>query len=168
MAMPGEIRERIADPLELGDLMVQLGDMREREALDVLIRAAPVTVEGEELIDLLERKPEVPRSANETQRLNVALVVRPVTIGEPLRWLEEPQLLIEANGLGCHTRVGGSLPDRHNAAAFHLRLLPSAAARQRRSSRAFDTTLTEDSAMAAPAITGLSHPNAAAGSRMTL
>jgi len=42
------------------------------------------------------------------------------------------------------------------------------AGRQRRKSKAFDTTLTEDSAMAAPAITGLNSPSAAAGMPTTL
>ena len=45
-----------------------------------------------------------------------------------------------------------------------LPLSPTAAARKRRSRRLFETTNTLDSAIAAPAITGLSNPAAASGS----
>lgn len=172
MTAAGELRQRVADPRELDDLVIELGDVRECEALDVLARSPPVAIESEEPVDLLERETEVPRTANEAQRLDIAVVVGPVPIGEALGGLQQSQLLVVPDGLGRHAGARRSLPDRHDLPAFHLDLpgpSPGAVVEcQPRSSSAFDTTLTDDSAMAAPAITGLRNPRAAAGSPMTL
>src|SRR5215469_10657169 len=53
-AAPGELGECVADPRELGDLVIELGDVDEGEPLDILARAPPVAIEGEKPVDLLE------------------------------------------------------------------------------------------------------------------
>ena len=55
-----------------------------------------------------------------------------------------------------------------DAAVRVARTQPPARGRQRRSSRVFETTLTLDSAIAAPASTGSSRPAAASGMPTTL
>src|SRR5690348_10209681 len=136
--------------------------MAEGELLDLAARAPLVTVERKQARNVLQRKTQGTGAVNETQRLDVARAVRAITVGTPRRRLDDAGLLIEADGLRRHARACRRLADGH--ALAHTRdSLFSPRGRQRRSSSAFATTLTEESAMAAPAIIGSSAPAAASG-----
>src|ERR1700731_4470484 len=105
---------------------------------------------------------------DEAQSLHVDVAVGAITVLVPVRMRDDPCLFVEADGLGRHAGAGRHFADCHRAIGLHHGLLASVVGRQRRSSKAFDTTLTDDKAMAASANTGFKRPNAARGSPITL
>src|SRR5258708_20575793 len=157
VAALGKLGDRVSDRGQLGDLSVELADMLQRQTLDLSAGTLAVLIEGQQRRDVLERESEAPRPMDEAERLNVRLAIGAVAVLEALRRLDEANVLIVPDGLRRHVRAGGNLADRHRSVRCH-RLLPPAAGRQRRSSKAFDTTLTEESALAAPPIIGPSRP----------
>src|SRR5260221_5575491 len=163
----GELGYRLPDRGQLGDLSVELVEVLQRQTLDLSAGTLAVLIESQQRRDVLERESEAPRPMDEAERLDVRLAIGAVAVLEALRRLDEANVLIVPDGLRRHVRAGGNLTDRHRSVRIH-RLLPPAAGVQRRSSKAFDTTLTEESAIAAPAIIGLSSPSAASGMPITL
>lgn len=102
-------------------------------------------------------------AANELERVQIPLLILPVARFGPGAVANQADLLVVADHLGRDTAGLGNCSDVH--VAF---LLSNLTGRQRRSSKAFDTTLTLENAMAAPAMTGFRSPAAARGMPTTL
>ena len=86
--------------------------------------------------------------------MHVAGVEIAIAVVAPRRRGEQADALVMADHLGAHARARRCFADAHQRPPAGF---------QRRSSRAFETTLTLEKAMAAPAMIGLSRPNAASG-----
>src|SRR5260370_28212225 len=119
-AESSQLGDHVAYPGQLGDLAVEIGDARKRQALYFFIGTAVIAVERQQLTDLLEREPKVPRPIDKPERLDVVSVVVPVAVSRPLRRLNEADLLIKADCLRRHTAAGCRLADRHEPIARHL------------------------------------------------
>jgi len=105
---------------------------------------------------------------DEAQSLDVDLGVGAIAIVIPARTLDDPAFLVVPDGLGRQAGQGRHLADHECVIGLHDQTPSFAAGRQRRNSSALDTTLTEDSAMAAPEIIGFRSPKAASGMPITL
>src|SRR5512146_942072 len=157
--MQRERLQRALHGLQLGDALVELLDVRERERLYLAAGPALVAPQTQELLDLLDGESEVARLADEAQGMHVGRRVSPVAGICPHRLLNESDSLVVADHLRRHSRMPGRLSDVHLGRVHDF----SPVARQRRSMSAFVTTLTLLNAIAAPAMIGLRNPKAASG-----
>src|SRR3990167_4014607 len=142
--------------------------------------ASTVLPQSQQFADLIQREPEVSGLPNEAQGADLLVGVLAVTCIGSQSAGEEPHAFIVPDHLGRHARGLGRIPDvhvfAHPAAPCELTVAGlvccgnsfSIAPRQRRSKSALAMTLRLLSAMAAPAMTGLSMPSAASGMPRTL
>ena len=75
VAVLRELLEGSAHGVEFAGLALELGCPRERERFHIGARPAAVMPEGKQCSDLLERETKIAGTADETQRVNVALVI---------------------------------------------------------------------------------------------
>src|SRR5579883_694773 len=148
MAAPCKVRDGVAQPRELGDPHVELLDVSEGEPLDLPARAATIPVQLEQLADLLEREAKGTRPVNAAQLLHILIIVGTIAVLQARGWLDESRFLVEPDRLRGHARAGGRFTDRHDSRYVHADA--PLVGRQRRSRSAFDTTLTDERAIAAP------------------
>ena len=118
-----------------------------------------VVPQRQQLSDLIERKPEIARAADESQQMHVAFVVLPVARQRAVAVPDQADAFVVADHLGRYPAGAGDFADVH--------FVPPSG-RQRLSSKALLTTLTLEKAIAAPAITGFNRPAAASGMPTTL
>ena len=145
--------------------LIQIAQVTFRELLHLRTGALPVIPERQKLANLLQGEPEITGTADELQRVQIPLLILPVARFGPGAVANQADLLVVADHLGRDTAGLGNCSDVH--VAFLLSNL-TGRQRQRRSSKAFDTTLTLENAMAAPAMTGFRSPAAARGMPTTL
>lgn len=70
---PAHFRQR-------GRLLIQLGNMPQRDRLHLGRRPSSITPERQKLADIVDGKAQIAGAADETQRLHLVRVVMPVTI----------------------------------------------------------------------------------------
>jgi hypothetical protein len=100
-------------------------------------------------------------------KLSVRLAIKTIAVLAPRRGLDDTSFFVESDGLRRYARAIGRFADVQIARSYFLASLVPVSCK-RRSNSAFDTTLTEESAMAAAAIIGLKTPAAASGIPTTL
>ena len=125
-----QIFERLAHRSELVLLALHLRGSCKREGLDLTTRPIAVLPQRNELADLRNWEAEIARASDETQHVHLAFVIM----------ADHP--LADARSFGSLSYI-------------HVLSPQAAVGRQRRSVSALAATLTLDSAIAAPAITGL-------------
>ncbi|MNE80875.1 hypothetical protein D3C80_1774850 [compost metagenome] len=126
------------------------------QGLDVGAGALAVLPEGQQFADLFQGKPQVARALDKGQGVQVIGAVDPIAAVGTMGGLEQADGFVIADHLRAQAALAGRLADVH-------RLSSSCLGVQNFNSNALLTTLTLDSAMAAPASTGLRNPNAARG-----
>ena len=107
----------------------------------------------------------MPGAQYEPQPIECRRRIVAIAIGGARRLRQQPDLLVIAHRLGIGSR---SLGERTDGQAGHAARSLIPAGRQRASSRALPSTLTELAAIAAPANTGSRMPRAASGMPITL
>src|SRR4029077_18209845 len=125
-------------------------------------RPALVMPEGQQLLDIGDGESQAPRPVDEAEIGEIAAVVDAVIALAPLGLRDEPDALVIADRLRRHAGALGQGPDIHAGDSFRnglhaglpLRPWPPPRAPQTRSSSELPTTLTLESAMAAPASMG--------------
>jgi len=146
MATRREVFERPAHLVELALFAFQFGRSCKRQRFDIGARAAAVLPQSEERPYFFDREAEIPRTADESQRTNVSLVIIAIAGVPTRRGLNEADLLVVANHAFADSANEGSLADLHSLTV--------------RSRSEFPITVTELNAIAAPAMIGLSNkPN---------
>ena len=144
-----QIFERLAHRSELVLLALHLRGSCKREGLDLTTRPIAVLPQRDELADLRNWKAQIACAADEAQHVDFAFVIVAVAGITPRGLRNEADRLIMADHPLADARSFGSL------SYIHVLSPQAAVGRQRRSVSALAATLTLDSAIAAPAITGL-------------
>ena len=163
--------------------------MGQSDASDIGARPVMVLPELEQLGDLVHAKAEVPRAANEAQRVDFVVPIQPVAGLCAGHEGQQVHGLVVTDHLGRHAGACGRLAyveplrvHRHRRSVVTIScrlaggpLVPwcgvvhhGRSPFQWRGVKALATTLTLLNAMAAPATTGLSRPSAAKGIATTL
>src|SRR6516162_9548456 len=153
-ATMGEMGESAADRLQLLELAVDILHMGERQLAHLGAGPALVMPKCQQLLHIGDGKAQAARPVDETEIGEVALVIDTVVPVAPSRLGDESDALVVADGLRRNAGAPGEDAD------IHVFLPPC----QRRSSSELPTTLTLESAIAAPASMGESPPRAASGS----
>jgi hypothetical protein len=86
-------------------------DVRRIAQGHVAADATAVLPEADELLDLLDREPEVAGAADESQRVNVRVVLKPITRVRAPGFLQQPERFIVTNRLRRDSRAPGRLTD---------------------------------------------------------
>ena len=162
MTIAGEVLKRPPHRAYLLFLSLQLLRAGDGERLDVAAGAAAVLPQRKQLTDFLDRESEVASAPDEAEGMDVALVLVAIAGVAPCRLRDQADALIVADHPLAYAGPLRCLADVHGSS------LTLAAGRHRRKVSALATTLTLESAIAAPAITGLRYPSAASGMPTTL
>src|SRR5690606_8155098 len=100
-----------------GDALLELGDVRLGEPLDVRAVARAIVPEAEQLRDLRDGEAEVAGAAHEAQAMHVGLAVVAIARRRSARGRDQARLLVVADHLGRNARRPGGFADVHAEAS---------------------------------------------------
>src|SRR5574338_424678 len=113
MAARREILERAANGVEFARLALQFRGPGQRQRLDVAARPLAVVPQRKERADLLDRKTEVPRTPDETERMDIALIIVAIAGVAALGRGDQANLLIVPDHPLADAGTGRGFADLH-------------------------------------------------------
>ena len=140
VTLGGQSLEGLAHCVQLYRLALEFGSAGESDGLYIGARPAPVVPQGEQLCDIVHAKTEIARPPDESQGMDVALVIIPVAGSFAGSRRHQPDFLIMADHALRHARSRSGFSDLHSRIPLRRSELPM--------------TVTELSDMAAPAMIG--------------
>ena len=111
----GEVQKGVPNPLEIGNLRIYGRQPRDCAGLHCTSRSVLILPQCQELIDLVQREPQLLRAADEQQPLQLRSAVFAITGFQPLSGPQQPPSLVVPHRLHVHVRPCRQFPDPHNA-----------------------------------------------------
>ena len=151
--------------LHFTNFVIQFGNVFQRQRLDLAAGTRLILPQTEQGADLFDGKAQIARLFDESQRVHFGVGIGAIARFGTRRFADQTNFFVMPDHFGRYARGLRGTPD---IACGRRHFTLPACGRQRRSSSALDTTLKLLNAIAAPAMTGLSRPNAASGMPTTL